>query len=155
MKHKTLFALILILSLLVLLSLIWIILETNSNIPNNINNNDVTNYAGNVPPKPIVDNAKIEVTILKLNKTDSGALIRINKIVDYTHDPRAQYNPLFENQELEIEFQWGTEPRIIDLPPVDDSEGDITLSGVKEGDVILADMDNKYGWRIYNYEVLK
>lgn len=153
MKNKIVISLVLFLVLLALLLLGLIIFQTNSNTPND----NITNNTEGVLPKPIVDYAKIEATILKLNKTDSNSevLIRIDKIVDYTRDSRTKYDPLFERQELEIEFQWGTDYRIIDLPPIDDSLGDITLSGVKEGDVILADIDNKYGWRIYNYEVLK
>ncbi len=104
--------------------------------------------------KPIIDYGEIESTILNIDEGTGIVKLRINKIIKYSHDERASYPSLKMDDELNVKFNWGIKATKIDVLPIGESEGDIILSGVKEGDIIKGEINNEYGWRVYEYEVL-
>lgn len=124
------------------------------------------------PPSPIQDSGTFEAVVLDTfsipGKDDMSwaeakekgysfhgdyAKIKVEKIIEYYHDKRANYNELSVGDELEAMFHlgmidWDTQ----EAKPV--TKGDLLL--VKMSNHYRIEMNNLYrGWRIFQYAVIK
>ena len=85
-------------------------------------------------PRPICDGGEMEITILEFTGYSNAVTgyqlgrARIDNIIWYTHDPRGtNYNALSVNDEIDVHFMWGTNPRVLSC----------TLPGVNVNDKIF------------------
>ena len=122
-------------------------------------------YAFPVAPAPILDSGQIEATILEIyhpaNPQIDYGKVKINKILEYSHDSNANYEALRVGGIIPVYFQWGAQKTIVDLSPIGPSNNDLNLPGVKIGDKIAVhisgcpeDSGCGGGWTLYEYSII-
>jgi hypothetical protein len=112
-----------------------------------------TSLAQSVSPAPILDSGKFEVTVLNIyhpeNPDYDYGVVRIEKILNYSHHPNAKYPALKVGIEIPVYFKWTARKITVN---------DLNLPGTKIGDVIVATIggcpkENQCGngWELSNY----
>lgn len=122
----------------------------------------------------IYDKGKIEAKVIELYignfedySTHSGK-IRVEKIINYSHNQEAQYEPLRVGDEVAVQFLWGAIRRIVDTAPIGPSAQDYTSAQLTAGDRILAEISGcpiggqgclpgelPQGWQVRLYTIIE
>lgn len=124
-----------------------------------------TNKPNAVSMAPVLDYGKIEATVIEILHPDNPQIdygkIRVDKIIEYTHHPKANYTALAKDDELKVYFQWGAKATIVDESPIGSSANDINLPGVAVGDKIRVNIQGcpeefgcGNGWTLYEYSLI-
>jgi len=106
-----------------------------------------------VPMRPLTDSAAMTVKVLEVYP--ESANVEVLQVVSYSPDARDGTVKIAVGDVRNFTFQWGTQPTVVDLPPIGASANDVRQSGVTIGSVLNVNASiSGNAWIVYGYEQL-